>query len=687
MNKIGGAMIFIFVALVLTLSSGIVVTNEIIKSNQEIEKLEFNVVDKGKSDLLFLEKDSEFYFPEDKIEIKSSANSGEDDEILFDEITDVFETQDTILLKKKGSEELDKSAAICSNCNNKNKEVGDRVSYCDCDEWEKCYDYFRKSKAYNYDKGETATDSCEDSQILKEVYIDCWFTDEIKTRTKDCNDLNEVVGGYEYYCSGDYVRKRQRQTDYDCANGACFFDEYVYTNDDVVTNCNDLDGYYGSWEYYCETDKVVKKRRYRDYYCSNGGCKYSSEWRRSTISNKGDDNYCSKRAQYTADNKPGCDLCGHSDYNCDRNSQCKGSLVCKKPGGKATNGCCYKNEEWDTIEKKCKSITCSKDSDCGTNGYVGSKYCSGKLVYQKYRTHKCNKPGTMDSSCSNSDSSVKIEDCGSKKCYNGNCVNCVLDSDCGTNTWIGSPFCQSNDLLQKFKTYVCNNAGTTSSSCTNSDSSKIKKDCGNDEYDGNEYCYNNDVYDNFLDRGCSDAACYENEKRKKIKDCGESGYNNPYCILQDSGGFKKDDLVREHINNFCRESTAKCDSTKNIELVKHCDYGCEAGECLGAKPDLIVEDLVRQKIEGREVTLAFTITNVGGESAEEVYWMVDTDSSDANPKRTSPISLGVEEWTRAYMKWTYASSGNYKPEVFVDFDNLIQEVSESNNKESISVSV
>jgi len=45
------------------------------------------------------------------------------------------------------------------------------------------------------------------------------------------------------------------------------------------------------------------------------------------------------------------------------------------------------------------AIVCSQNSDCGTNGFMGSPFCQGNSVYQSYQTYTCNNPGVYGSSC------------------------------------------------------------------------------------------------------------------------------------------------------------------------------------------------------------------------------------------------------------------------------------------------
>ena len=55
-------------------------------------------------------------------------------------------------------------------------------------------------------------------------------------------------------------------------------------------------------------------------------------------------------------------------------------------------------------------IDCNSDLDCGTDSYFGQEYCTDGNTYRYYRDYKCTNPGTAQSNCSNSDSSIKTRD-------------------------------------------------------------------------------------------------------------------------------------------------------------------------------------------------------------------------------------------------------------------------------------
>jgi len=184
---------------------------------------------------------------------------------------------------------------------------------------------------------------------------------------------------------------------------------------------------------------------------------------------------------------------------------------------------------------------------------------------------------------------------------------------------------------------------------------------------------------NFITNSCNSApiiSCYKNS------DCGSEGlFGNPYC----SGN----NLTQNYVAHTCNNPgtlQSFCTSQSFSRVNETCRYGCSNGVCLTPLPDLTVTNLIVQSISGKNVTLAFTIKNNGNATANPVYWMVDTGSGN-QIRRTSPIPLGVGNWTRAYMALSYLNSGNYLATVIADPDNLVSESNDSNNELSILVTV
>jgi len=80
----------------------------------------------------------------------------------------------------------------------------------------------------------------------------------------------------------------------------------------------------------------------------------------------------------------------------------------------------FKEANWIDDEVMTKEVSCSfgcsSDSDCGTSGYTGSKYCSGRNVVQKYLENTC-----LNYECASNENVKIIESC-SNGCSNGACI-------------------------------------------------------------------------------------------------------------------------------------------------------------------------------------------------------------------------------------------------------------------------
>ncbi len=100
---------------------------------------------------------------------------------------------------------------------------------------------------------------------------------------------------------------------------------------------------------------------------------------------------------------------------------------------------------------KCEKslVTCSKDSDCGADGYVSNPLCLGNNITRIYQSFKCNNPGTIQSTCSVSNSTVVVEECSYKcsndKCVQPSCGNNVLDTgeECDDGNTISGDGCSA----------------------------------------------------------------------------------------------------------------------------------------------------------------------------------------------------------------------------------------------------
>jgi hypothetical protein len=111
----------------------------------------------------------------------------------------------------------------------------------------------------------------------------------------------------------------------------------------------------------------------------------------------------------------------------------------------------YTNGE-DTRTLTVNLVNCHSDAECDDSN--------------PHTQDICNNPGTPQASCS----------------YLA--IACLSNSECGTDTYLDSPACQSDNVWQNFRAYTCNNAGTSTSYCSNSAAIQLKETCSHGCTDG-----------------------------------------------------------------------------------------------------------------------------------------------------------------------------------------------------------
>jgi hypothetical protein len=64
-------------------------------------------------------------------------------------------------------------------------------------------------------------------------------------------------------------------------------------------------------------------------------------------------------------------------------------------------------------------------------------------------------------------------------CYDGACVRdgCCKNSECGTDGWLENEYCNGGDVWDVYKTWACNDPGTTASYCASSGNGQLKEAC------------------------------------------------------------------------------------------------------------------------------------------------------------------------------------------------------------------
>ncbi len=134
-------------------------------------------------------------------------------------------------------------------------------------------------------------------------------------------------------------------------------------------------------------------------------------------------------------------------------------------------------------------VDCLANTDCGSN-YTSLLKCSDNkrdVVYDNH-TWVCNKNDDQPflNNCELKNTVVVEDPCTSwEVCENGACkeVKCntnTVATDCGASGYIGDVHCLANDPGHTYKTYrtwTCNNPGTTASVCTKTEEEKMQTSC------------------------------------------------------------------------------------------------------------------------------------------------------------------------------------------------------------------
>ncbi|RLI96352.1 MAG: hypothetical protein DRP00_05425, partial [Candidatus Aenigmatarchaeota archaeon] len=298
----------------------------------------------------------------------------------------------------------------------------------------------------------------------------------------------------------------------------------------------------------------------------------------------------------------------------------------------------------DYCEGTCISgecITCFADLECGTDSFIGDKYCIEDDVYQDYQEFTCENPGTGQSDCSSAVTQQLIKECADT-CVDGGCIdiecytdancddsdlytydkcnnpatpqsycshtpiNCMTDQDCGFTGFFGNEYCQNNDLFKNFQNADCINPETTDSYCSILTEPVFLIDCGEDYCDEwqEDYCFEDNVWHSrtCYNKGCENASCFTNSfidselsedcidlcldgecvECIQDSDCPSDYYADNYC--------SNNNVYRDFIDYSCTNNV--CSSKSIPELVEECgddlycngQESCRAGACQSGTP-------------------------------------------------------------------------------------------------------
>lgn len=227
---------------------------------------------------------------------------------------------------------------------------------------------------------------------------------------------------------------------------------------------------------------------------------------------------------------------------------------------------------------------CSYNSDCGNDSFIGGPFCQSGNVYKNYKTYTCNNPGTANAYCSNSTTAQLQTTCTSGQvCSNGTCnnVTCSTNPQCGTDSFIGSPFCQGNNVYRNYKTYICNNPGTSSSYCSNSTTAQLQTTCT-----ANQTCSGGNCITNNLVVSCAGTPNPANTNQQVsfagIATGGTGSYNYSWtgaCVGSSpacSNSFTSAGTYTAYLNvtSGTQTASASCAVVVNQSCVSHLTKQC-----------------------------------------------------------------------------------------------------------------
>ncbi|MDD5193184.1 MAG: hypothetical protein PHF67_01215 [Candidatus Nanoarchaeia archaeon] len=386
-----------------------------------------------------------------------------------------------------------------------------------------------------------------------------------------------------------------------CTNGQCDHQIVCDTNSDCGT-----DGCAGDPNY-CIGDQIFQDFIY--FTCNNPGTEQSycsnqtSPFLMETCPEDSETaNYCEGDNLYKDFHDFGCALGSCFEH------------VTKQLVEECANGC---------VNHACISL-CSDNSECGTDGYVGERFCKADgNVYQNYKTFTCNNPDTSQSTCTFSIEERKVDDC-EYGCENGECNQpectdddecpqgefcvdnicvppvCSNNSDCGTDGCAGDPnYCIGDQIFQDFIIFTCHNPGTKEAYCSDHLWPFLMETCP-DNYYSNAYCENDNIYKDLHNFGCSLGSCFETTTQELFQTCA-NGCNTTTntcngqqitCVQDSNCGTdsyigerfcKADGNVYQKYKDFtCNNpntTQSTCTNNETDRLIQSCTNGCSNGVC------------------------------------------------------------------------------------------------------------
>lgn len=156
--------------------------------------------------------------------------------------------------------------------------------------------------------------------------------------------------------------------------------------------------------------------------------------------------------------------------------------VCDRDDPSCSDGIKNQGEERVDCGGPCpKCPDCSRDNDCGVDGYTGSKYCLNSSVVWDYTTYVCLRPGTSDASCNSTTRTDTITPCSSEEFCDDTLGDCQLKpTTTTTSTTVTSTTTSSTSSTTGSTVSTTSSTTTTSTTTTSTTTTTLPPESCND---------------------------------------------------------------------------------------------------------------------------------------------------------------------------------------------------------------
>ncbi len=306
-----------------------------------------------------------------------------------------------------------------------------------------------------------------------------------------CLEQTQVGEDLGYVCiDSETLGRRYRFNNYKCQDSPADWDvaktcfEYMEFENVKEKDCTE-EYIWGPWE--CKSDNKTRFRKYGlyDLKCEDNECKpkvlitegESEFYSCTNYCFEGEcveclhDDHCGEDSvnweDWKCDGEDGLKRKGNwLDYRCTEEHECKletkeklETRLCPNDLPKcasAINECveCISNDQC-AISQVCgpdyKCVGCTKDDECPEDILTESSRCDGNtLIKEEFRY----KYSCEDGACKKGEAQLvgSSEQVCDGTCYQGKCVDCVIDADCGPisyGTWQGDWYCKTDSIAAR----------------------------------------------------------------------------------------------------------------------------------------------------------------------------------------------------------------------------------------------